>query len=82
MKMNPEKLKKLQELLGGAGETPPEGYYTMKELGEMMGMCQTSMQRKINILRKSDKSAVITKDFTIKTQHGLRKIPYYKFKGV
>lgn len=82
MKMNPDKLKKLQALLGGAGETPPEGFYTMKELGEAMGMCQTSMQRKINVLRKADKTAVVVKTYTIKTPHGLRRIPYYKFKGL
>lgn len=80
--MNPEKLKKLQALLGGLGETPPKGFYTMKELSEMLNLCQTSMQRKINILRKADKTAVISRCFSIKTPHGIRKIPYYKFKGI
>lgn len=82
MKMNPAKLKKLEELLSGKGDVVPEGFYSLSQLCEMFGKTRTPITAKIKRLMKDDPKSVEVKNFMVKTGGGIHKTPHYKFKNL
>lgn len=82
MKMNPEKLKKLQSLLEGSGEEVPEGWFTIVQLCKLFSKTRTPVSNRIRYLLTKEPDKIEKKMFTIRTENGLHRIPHYKFKGL
>lgn len=80
--MNPDKLKKLESLFLGKGDKIPDGWYTIVELCKILGKTRTPITYKITRLLKENPPAVEKKYFTVRTESGLHRKPYYKFKGL
>jgi len=83
MKMNKNKLKKLQSLLCGKGDEVPEGYYTISELCKMFNKTRNPMCVRVKRLMEQSPETIDRKFFFVHADDGrLHKIPHYKFKGI
>jgi DNA-binding NtrC family response regulator len=81
MKMNKQRLAKLQEFLRNIDEpeTPDKGYYTATELSEMMGIPRNTLLHKIRKLKMQKSDKLDIKYFNVRCSDALRKLPHYKF---
>jgi hypothetical protein len=81
MKMNKERLVKLQEFLKNIDEPeiPDKGYHTATELSEMMGIPRNTLLHKIRKLKTQKPDKLDIKYFNVKCSNVIRKLPHYKF---
>lgn len=82
MKLNPKKLKKLQDILLGKGDKVPEGWYTLSQLCELFDVSRTPMGNRIARLKKKNPDEIKVQRFLIRIGSGLHSVPHYKFKSL
>jgi hypothetical protein len=82
MKMNKERLAKLQDFLKNLGqaETPDEGYHTAQQWADMLGIPRKTFMNRVDKLKSLQSKNLDIKKYGIRCKGGIRKIPHYKFE--